>query len=118
MTTIETIAQSALEKDNLMTRSLVQDFLRTQPNLSAIPRPNLSEHAELAIAAALLELFAQRQNQKAPQWTSEVDGVSEPFFLIRSVEKMKRLRELCLQESPEPLRKRKFFAPPDYLKFA
>lgn len=117
MITIETIAQSALAKDNLATRSLVQDFLRTEPNFSIIPRPDLLEHAELAIAAALLELFAQRQNQTAPKWTAEIDGVSEPFFLIKSVEKMRRLRNLCLQESPEPLRKRKFFAPPDYLDF-
>ena len=118
MVTIESIAESALIKDNLDTRSLVQDFLRTDPKLSEIPRPHLSDHATLAIAAALLELFALRQNKEAPPWTSDIGGVSEPIFLIKSAAKMKRLRELCQQESPEPLRKRQFFAPPDFLDFA
>lgn len=118
MVTIESVAQSALTKDNLNTRSLVQDFLRNHPDFSDIPRPQFSDQATLAIAAALLELFALRQQKKAPSWTSDVGGVSEPVFLLKSATKMKRLRELCLQESPEPLRKRLFFAPPDYLDFA
>ena len=117
MVTIESIAQSALMKNNLDTRSLVQDFLRTDPEISAVPRPQISDYTTLAIAAALLELFALRQNKEAPPWTSDIGGVSEPIFLLRSVTKMKRLRALCLQEAPEPLRKRQFFAPPDYLDF-
>jgi len=118
MVTIESIAKSALMKNNLETRSLVQDFLRTDPEISEIPRPQISDHPTLAIAAALLELFALRQNKEAPPWTSDVGGVSEPVFLLHSATKMKRLKELCLQESPEPLRKRQFFVPPDYLDFA
>lgn len=118
MVTIESVAQSALTKDNLNTRSLAQEFLRNHPDFSAIPRPQLSDPATLAVAAALLELFALRQDKKAPPWTSDIGGVSEPIFLLKSATKMKHLRELCLQESPGPLRKRLFFAPPDYLNFA
>jgi len=31
---------------------------------------------------------------------------------------MKRLRELCKTKAPEPLHKRGFYAPPNFLEFA
>lgn len=118
MITIESIARSALDKDNLKTRSLVQEFFRSDPTIAEIPYPQLEDRTTLSMAAALLELFALRRNTKAPTWTTGIDGSAEPIFLVKSASRMKRLRELCLRESPEPLRKRHFYAPPDYLDFA
>ena len=69
------------------------------------------------MTAALLELFASRMKQEAPSWTAEVGPLSEPIFLLKAAETMKRLRQLCEAEAPEPLRKRGLYAPPNYLEF-
>jgi hypothetical protein len=66
----------------------------------------------------LVELFALRLQQQPPWWTKEVGAVSEPTFLVKSALTMRRLRELCETQSPEPLRKRGLFAPPNFLEFA
>jgi hypothetical protein len=97
---------------------LVQDFLREQPTLTKIPQPLSTDSRVLAISAALLELFAARLGQEAPVWTKNIGPLTEPIYLLASATHMKRLRELCYQESPEPLRQRGFYAPPNYLEFA
>lgn len=118
MVRIEEIAQTALAGDSLQTRSLTQDFFHEKQNLGTLPKPQTEDVQVLALAAALAELFADRLNQPAPAWTKEVGAVNEPVFLVKSALTMKRLRELCLKESPLPLRARKFYAPPNYLEFA
>ncbi len=118
MVEIEHIAQAALAGDSLQTRSLTQDFLREQKDLASLPQPQTSDSRVLALSAALAELFATRLNQSAPVWTKSIGGVNEPVFLVKSALTMKRLRSLCEAESPLPLRKRKFFAPPNFLEFA
>ena len=118
MVQIEQLAKAALNRDSLELRSLVQDFLRSQPNLADLLPPQTDDEAVLAMSAALLELLALRTNQAPPPWTAGVGPVKEPFYLLKSAAQMKRLRQLCQQESPEPLRKRSFYAPPDYLAFA
>lgn len=118
MVQIEQIAQAALSDDSLRTRSLAQDFLREQKDLANLPKPHTTDARVLALSAALAELFAARLNQSASAWTKSIGGVNEPIFLVKSALTMKRLRVLCETESPLPLRKRKFFAPPNYLEFA
>lgn len=118
MVQIEQIAKAALDQDSLLTRSLVQEFLHTQPSLLNIPHPQTEDNAILSLSAALLELLALRTDQLPPNWTAMIGPVKEPVYLLKSAVQMKRLRQLCQQESPEPLRKRKFYAPPDYLAFA
>ena len=118
MVQIEQLARVALERESLQLRSLVQDFLRSQPNLADVQPPQTEDEAVLAMSAALLELLALRTNQAPPPWTAGVGPVNEPVYLLKSAAQMKHLRQLCRQESPEPLRKRSFYAPPDYLAFA
>ena len=118
MTTIEQIATSVLHDDNLTTRGLVQEFLRSQPVLADIPRPETDDPNLLVVAAALLELFSLRTQQPAPGWTQQVGPVEQPLYLLRSAAHMRRLRELCRDAAPEPLRRRRLYAPPDYLAFA
>jgi hypothetical protein len=72
----------------------------------------------LAAAASLVELFALRLGQAPPLWTKDVGALPEPIYLLKAATSMKRLRELCETESPEPLRKRGFYAPPNFLEFA
>jgi hypothetical protein len=116
MEQIEKIAEAALQGDGLMARSLVQDFFRSHPRLAEVSKPVTEDQRLLAAAASLLELFALRLKQQAPSWTRSIGPLTEPMFLLKSAASMPRLRALCEAESPAPLRKRGFYAPPNYLE--
>lgn len=118
MVRIEQLAEAVLRGDGLTARSLVQDFFHDNPQLAAVPQPKVDDGQLLAASASLLELFANRLGQAAPEWTKNIGPLPEPIFLLKSAATMKRLRILCETESPEPLRKRGFYAPPNYLEFA
>lgn len=118
MVTIEQIARAALDGEGLALRALTQDFLRGQPRLSECPRPQTADLRLLAACASLIELFAARRGQPPPAWAAEVTPLAESVFLVRAALHMKRLRRLCETESPAPLRKRGFLAPPNFLEFA
>lgn len=118
MVTIEQLAEAALNRESLLLRSLTQDLLREQPNLSAYPKPQTNDARRLAAAASLVELLALRLRQTPPPWTKDVGALPEPIYLLKAAASMKRLRELCETEAPEPLRKRGFYAPPNFLEFA
>ena len=118
MDPIEQLAEAALERDSLRLRSLVQDMIRSETDWSSLPRPMVKDVRLLAIAASLTELLAMRQNQTPPAWTKDIGALNEPFYLLRSAENMKRLRVLCETQSPEPMRKRHLYAPPNFLDFA
>lgn len=118
MAQIEQLAQAALERDHLKLRSLVQDLTRSQTDFSSLPHPSTTDQRLLVISAALIELLAQRNNRQPPAWTKEIGALKEPFFLLESATKMKRLRTLCETQSPEPMRKRLLYAPPHFLEFA
>ena len=115
--TIEQIATAVLDDDNLSTRALVQAFLRSRPVLADIAVPKTDNPVLLVVAAALLELFSLRTHQPAPGWTQQVGAVEQPLYLLKSAATMRRLRDLCHDAAPEPLRRRRLYAPPDYLVF-
>ena len=118
MIKIEELAEAAINQDSLLLRSLTQDFLEERPDLSACPRPRTSDLKILAAAASLIELLAQRLHQEPPRWTDEIGALPEPIHLVKAAATMKRLRVLCELEAPEPLRKRGFYAPPNFLESA
>lgn len=118
MEMIENIVEAALAQDALQLRSLIQQFSRTNPNFGELPMFATNNPTKFALAAAILELLAHQANQEPPAWTSQAQALSEPMFLLKSAAKMKRLRQLCIEESPPPLKKRGFYAPPNYLNFA
>jgi len=118
MVMLEQLAQAALNRDGLQLRSLTQDWLGENTLMSETPRPSTDDARILTTAAALIEMFAQRRQQEPPAWVEEVGPLPEPLFLLESAESMKRLRELCETQSPEPLRKRRLYAPPNFLEFA
>ncbi|MDX9993465.1 MAG: hypothetical protein RBS68_15595 [Anaerolineales bacterium] len=118
MKLIEQMAQAALKRDSLQLRSLVQDWVRSDRLASELSRPQTKDARLLSISAALAELLAERQGQNPPAWTQEIGALSEPFFMLEAASTMKRLRVLCETQSPEPMRKRRLYAPPNFLEFA
>ncbi len=118
MVTIRELAEAAISGDNFALRSLYQDFVDESPQFSECPRPQISDRRVLAAAASLIELLAERSKQLPPAWAAEVGALQEPIYLVPSAKTMKRLRILCEKESPKPLHKRGFYAPPNFLEFA
>lgn len=118
MELIEQMAQAALKRNSLQLRSLVQDWARSGHLASELNCPQTKDARLLAISASLAELLAERQGQNPPAWTQEIGALSEPFFMLEAASKMKRLRVLCETQSPEPMRKRRLYAPPHFLEFA
>lgn len=117
MISIELIAKTALARNSLELRSLVQDLIRTNPVLRDMDKPQTDDPRILSTAAALVELLAERTDQIAPDWAKAIGAIPEPFFLLEAAEHMQRLRLLCETTSSEPLRKRGLYAPPDFLDF-
>jgi len=118
MTTLEDVARAAIRRDALALRAHAIDYVRSVADYTTVSMPNLTDRREIACTAALVELFAARAGQSPPVWTAEVVPISEPFYLLESAQTLRRLRRLCEDESPEPLRKRNFFAPPNFLESA
>ena len=116
MVRIEQLAEAAINQDALLLRSLTQDFLRERPRLKDFPRPMAVDFKTLVAAAALIELFAERLHQEPPAWAREIGSLPEPIYLLKAAATMKRLRVLCEEQAPEPLRKRGFYAPPNFLE--
>lgn len=118
MTALDKLAIAALAGEAMTTRSLLQDFRRLTPRLADVPAPESQDGNVRSLAAALIKLLAQRNGEPPPEWSAQIGAVIEPIHLLLSARTMKRLRQLCEQTSPEPLRKRGFFAPANYLMSA
>ena len=118
MELIEQLAEAALSQDHLRLRSLVQDLIRSKVQISTLHAPRTTDLRLRVISASIAELLALRQGQHPPGWTKDIGALNEPLYLLKSSLKMRRLRELCETQSPEPMRRRKLFAPPHFLDFA
>jgi hypothetical protein len=79
-----------------------------------MPKPQLYDSVELALAAGVTELLASREHQAAPSWTSEIGQLPEPFY-VGKLAKMPRSAEDARSNGPEPLRRRNVFASPNFL---
>lgn len=118
MELLEQIALAALRRDSLFLRNLVQDWVCQGASVSQLSRPVSTDIKTLVVSAALTELLAFQHGQLPPTWTQEIGALPEPFFLVEAAGNMKRLRILCEAQSPEPMRKRRLYAPPHFLQFA
>lgn len=118
MVLIEQMARAALAGDALGLRSLTQDWLRENPRIHSALPPMTQEFELRVVAAALVELLAERSAQQPPHWTAEIGALREPVFLLKSAATLRRLRQQCETESPAPLRRRGLYAPANYLSFA
>ena len=115
---VSEIIKATVCQDHLWLSGAVQEFIRMQPRLVDVQQPEVECQFDLVIAAGIMELLAMRINQEPPAWTAQVGGLSEPYFLVSAAERMPNTRIMCEQESPEPLRKRNLFAPPQFLTWA
>lgn len=118
MVTIDELAEVAVSGDALRLRSIAQDWLRDNDHFGDISRPKTTDPTRLAVAAGLVEMFAERAGQTAPNWTDDVPSAPAALFLLREAGTMKRLRKLCEEQAPLPLRRRRIYAPPTFLTFA
>jgi len=73
------------------------------------------DERELAVAAGLAELLAQRVGAQPPSWTVLIGAHQEPLLLDPGIETMPRTLARAKSHGPESLRKRNLFAPPDFL---
>lgn len=115
MVRLEDIARAAIDGEALRARSLTQDWLAQHARLEHVPPPEAGDAVVRAVAAGLIEWFAMNRGEAAPEWTAQIGAIDDPIFLVRHAATMPRLRELCRAEGPEPLRRRRIYAPPGYL---
>jgi hypothetical protein len=112
------LVRALLSFDALAARQWVADSLREGLVWASVPAPTDLDPVGLGVAAGVAELLAERVGQPPPSWVSMVEVAPTPVFLVKAARTMPRLRQLCEQESPEPLRRRRIWAPPEFLKVA
>lgn len=118
MTPLAEVIRAARRGDDLVVRQWIADCVRERVDWSAFRRPPNIVGDDLAIAAGLVEIMAANALQASPTWTGEVPAASEEIFLSPLARQMRRTREVCRTQGPEPLRKRQIMAPPGYLTIA
>ncbi len=112
------LVHAILGFDALSARQWLADAQRAGFVWAETPVPVGLDATELATAAGVAELLAGRAGQKPPGWAASVPPAPERLFLVRAAASMPRLRSLCEQEGPEPLRRRGLLAPPEFLSIA
>lgn len=115
---IRELVAAVAAREPLRARQWVADAERAGFDWGAVAQPTGLDALGLALAAALVEVMAERHGERAPRWTSAVPPAPERVFLVRAAESLPRLRRLCELEGPEPLRRRGLLAPPDFLTAA
>jgi hypothetical protein len=115
---VRDLVASVLARDAIRARQWVADAQRSGFDWSGVPEPQGLDAVGLALAAALVELMSGRHGTEAPLWTSAVPAAPRRVFLVKTAETLPRLRRLCEEEGPEPLRRRGLLAPPEFLTAA
>jgi hypothetical protein len=109
------LVHSLTAGDLLAARQWVADARRSKLEWPACDQPRGLSGREMAIAAGLAELLAERAGATPPAWTATVGGTGAPLFLDPGLEVMPRTLKHAMAEAPEPLRKRNIYAPRDFL---
>jgi hypothetical protein len=109
------LVRAIVQGDLLTARQWVADAYRIHLRWEQCQRPGDMDDQELAIAAGLAELLAQRIGAQPPAWTVAVGPRKEPLLLDPGIEKMPRTLAHAQSHAPESLRKRNLFALPDFL---
>ena len=112
------LIRALVRRDALAARQWIADATRAGWDWSSVDEPRGLDPTSRAVAAAVVEMMAERRHSRAPSWTAAVPPAPQPLCLVRAAESLPRLRRLCEEEGPEPLRKRGILAPPDFLTVA
>lgn len=109
------LVQAILRGDLLAARQWVADAHRARLRWHDFARPQSMTECELAVAAGMTELLAQRVGAPPPSWTAHVGANREPLFLDPGLEGMPRTLARAKADAPASLRKRNLYALPDFL---
>jgi hypothetical protein len=112
------LVDALVSRDALRARQWIADAARAGFDWSRVAEPHGLEPLGRAVAAAVVEMMAARHGSQPAAWTSAVPPAPTRVFLVRAAESLPRLRRLCEEEGPEPLRRRGLLAPPDFLTAA
>jgi hypothetical protein len=112
------LVRALMSYDALAARQWVADSIREEMIWAEVPEPAGLDLTELSVAAGVAELLASRVGQAPPTWASSVEALAVPICLVNAARTMPRLRRLCEEEGPEPLRRRGILAPPEFLMVA
>lgn len=112
------LVKALLEYDPLTARQWVADASRSDLDWVSIERPTGLTGDELSLAAGLVELLSSRAGKTCPEWAEQVGPSDRVILLVQAASSMPRLRRLCEEEGPLPLRRRGFLAPPNFLNVA
>jgi len=112
------LVRALVAGDILTARQWVADANRAGFGWPGVPKPGNLGPGELAVAAGVAELLAARAGQSPPVWTAGIPAAPECILLVRAASFLPRLRRLCEEEGPEPLRRRGILAPPNFLTSA
>jgi hypothetical protein len=107
-----------LGREALAARQWIADASREGFEWARVPEPEGLDPLALAVAAGVVEMMAERLAVPPPSWTAGVPAAPHRLYLVEAAEVMPRLRRLCEEEGPEPLRRRRLLAPPDFLTAA
>lgn len=118
MNIVDRLAEAALNGDALALRALAQEIIAYSEPLTQLPPPEYRDAWHRSVAAALVDLLAERSGQPGPGWTESVPIAPGTRHLLAAAATLPRLRRLCEEASPLPLRRRGLFAPPNYLSMA
>jgi hypothetical protein len=110
------LVRAILQGDLLAARQWVADAYRARLRWEHCKRPDDMDDRELAVAAGLAELLAERAGARPPSWTTSVGAHGEPVFLDPGIETMPRTLARAKSHAPDSLRKRNLFALPDFLE--
>jgi hypothetical protein len=112
------LVKALLAFDALRARQWVSDAIERRLRWADFERPERLSAVELALAAGVVEMLARRAGEEPPGWAREVRRSPGKVFLVRAADSMPRLRRLCEEEGPPELRRKGFFAPPEFLTVA
>lgn len=112
------LVRAILRGDLLEARQWVSDAQRTGLVWATITPPDDLSSREMAVAAAITEMLAERNDQQPPPWTRSIGGQLEAIVLDPGLETMPRSFAHAKAAGPEPLRRRNLVALPDFLKVA
>lgn len=112
------LVRAVLAGDLIAARQWVADAQRTGFQWEHVNRPEDLNDREMAVAAGIAELLAERQGATPPTWTHTVGWSNEPVILDPGLEQMPRSFAHAKNEGPEALRKRNLVALPNFLDVA
>jgi hypothetical protein len=116
MTLLDEVTLAVLEGRGVDARASWHELVRRYPAVAFLPEPESTWPMARALAASLAELLAARSDQPPPPWCARVPAATEVRFLTTTRTEWKR--DQLRKTTPEPLRRRNFFAPEGFLRFA